>query len=81
MTALTRYSGWGMPRGLGGTPQWQLAVMTAGAEGATVPTDIFANPAASGTARFVRAAATVTAAVPPFAIANVIDEIFINQFL
>ena len=26
MTALTRYSGWGMPRGLGGTPQWQLAV-------------------------------------------------------
>jgi hypothetical protein len=26
MSALTRYSGWGMPRGLGGTPQWQLAV-------------------------------------------------------
>ena len=26
MTVLTRYSGWGMPRGLGGTPQWQLAV-------------------------------------------------------
>lgn len=26
MAALTRYSGWGMPRGLGGTPQWQLAV-------------------------------------------------------
>ena len=27
MAALTRYSGWGMPRGLGGTPQWQLAVV------------------------------------------------------
>lgn len=26
MMGLTRYSGWGMPRGLGGTPQWQLAV-------------------------------------------------------
>ena len=26
MTALTRYSGWGMPHNLGGTPQWQLAV-------------------------------------------------------
>lgn len=26
MTALTRYGGWGMPRGLQGTPQWQLAV-------------------------------------------------------
>lgn len=26
MAALTRYGGWGMPRGLGGTPQWQLAV-------------------------------------------------------
>lgn len=26
LTALTRYSGWGMPRGLPGTPQWQLAV-------------------------------------------------------
>ena len=26
MAALTRYSGWGMPRGLGGTPQWHLAV-------------------------------------------------------
>ncbi len=26
MAALTRYSGWGMPRGLPGTPQWQLAV-------------------------------------------------------
>lgn len=26
MTALTHYSGWGMPRGLGGTPQWQFAV-------------------------------------------------------
>jgi len=26
MTGLTRYSGWGMPRGLPGTPQWQLAV-------------------------------------------------------
>lgn len=26
MTALTRYSGWGMPRGLPGTPQWQVAV-------------------------------------------------------
>jgi len=26
MTALTRYPGWGMPRGLPGTPQWQLAV-------------------------------------------------------
>ncbi len=27
MAALTRYPGWGMPRGLGGTPQWQLAVI------------------------------------------------------
>ncbi|MBI4060533.1 MAG: hypothetical protein HY403_03800 [Elusimicrobia bacterium] len=27
MAALTRRSGWGMPRGLGGTPQWQLAVV------------------------------------------------------
>ena len=27
MTALTRYPGWGMPRNLGGTPQWQLAVV------------------------------------------------------
>jgi hypothetical protein len=27
LAALTRYSGWGMPRGLGGTPQWQLAVL------------------------------------------------------
>ncbi len=26
MSALTRYSGWGMPRGLPGTPQWQIAV-------------------------------------------------------
>ena len=26
MAILTRYSGWGMPRGLPGTPQWQLAV-------------------------------------------------------
>lgn len=26
MALLTRYSGWGMPRGLPGTPQWQLAV-------------------------------------------------------
>ena len=26
LAALTRYSGWGMPRGLPGTPQWQLAV-------------------------------------------------------
>ena len=26
MFALTRYSGWGMPRGLPSTPQWQLAV-------------------------------------------------------
>ena len=26
MTALTRYGGWGMPRGLPGTAQWQLAV-------------------------------------------------------
>jgi len=26
MMALTRYPGWGSPRGLGGTPQWQLAV-------------------------------------------------------
>ncbi|MDD5303881.1 MAG: hypothetical protein PHS14_12345 [Elusimicrobia bacterium] len=26
MAALTRYSGWGMPRGLPGTAQWQLAV-------------------------------------------------------
>jgi len=26
LAALTRYPGWGMPRGLGGTPQWQLAV-------------------------------------------------------
>ena len=26
MTALTRYPGWGMPRGLPGTFQWQLAV-------------------------------------------------------
>lgn len=26
LAGLTRYSGWGMPRGLGGTPQWQLAV-------------------------------------------------------
>ena len=26
LTALTRYPGWGMPRGLPGTPQWQLAV-------------------------------------------------------
>lgn len=26
MTALTRYAGWGMPRGLPSTPQWQLAV-------------------------------------------------------
>jgi len=26
MTALTRYSGWGMSRGLLGTPQWQIAV-------------------------------------------------------
>lgn len=26
MTVLTRYPGWGSPRGLGGTPQWQLAV-------------------------------------------------------
>jgi len=26
LAALTRYAGWGSPRGLGGTPQWQLAV-------------------------------------------------------
>lgn len=26
LTALTRYPGWGMPRGLPGTPQWRLAV-------------------------------------------------------
>lgn len=26
MAAMTRYSGWGMPRGFSGTPQWQLAV-------------------------------------------------------
>lgn len=26
MAALTRYPGWGMPRGLPGTPQWQVAV-------------------------------------------------------
>jgi len=26
MAALTHYPGWGMPRGLSGTPQWQLAV-------------------------------------------------------
>ena len=26
MAALTRYSGWGMPRGLAGTAQWHLAV-------------------------------------------------------
>ncbi len=26
MAALTRYPGWGMPRGLAGTPQWELAV-------------------------------------------------------
>ncbi|OGR95179.1 MAG: hypothetical protein A2V88_01490 [Elusimicrobia bacterium RBG_16_66_12] len=26
LAGLTRYSGWGMPRGLPGTPQWQLAV-------------------------------------------------------
>lgn len=26
LTALSRYAGWGSPRGLGGTPQWQLAV-------------------------------------------------------
>lgn len=26
LALLTRYSGWGMPRGLPGTPQWQLAV-------------------------------------------------------
>lgn len=28
MAGLTHYSGWGMPRGLGGTPQWQFAVAT-----------------------------------------------------
>ena len=26
LAALTRYSGWGMPRGLSGTTQWQIAV-------------------------------------------------------
>ena len=28
MALLTRYAGWGMPRGLPSTPQWQLAVST-----------------------------------------------------
>jgi len=37
MAALTRYSGWGMPRGLAGTPQWQLAV------GAVYTTSIWAT--------------------------------------
>ncbi|MBI3288414.1 MAG: hypothetical protein HYZ74_02710 [Elusimicrobia bacterium] len=27
LAVLTRYSGWGMPRGLPSTPQWQLAVL------------------------------------------------------
>lgn len=75
MALLTRYGGWGMPRGLPSTPQWQLAAVS------VYTVSIWGTIAALGaastaTSRWRGALAAVLGSVAAYAILSLLLKIF-----
>lgn len=71
MAVLTRYGGWGMPRGLPGTAQWELAVKLV--YGATIwGTIALIGALASGTTRPRGAAAAVAGSFAAYAVLSAV---------